>query len=334
MTLLMSVLEQGLIYSIMSLGIYITYKILDFPDLTVDGSFPLGAAVGAAMISRGMNPLLSVLVALLVGALVGICTGVIHVKFKVRDLLAGIIMMTALYTVHLRLAGRANLPIYGHETIFDNGFANGIFQGVLAPYKTLIIVVVITIIVKIALDWYLNTKSGFMLRAVGDNETIVTSCGVDKGMMKIIGLAISNALVTMSGCIYAQQQRFYDASMGPGTMVIGLASVIIGLSLFKKVTFMKVTSSVIIGSIIYKACVAIAIKLGMPSQDLKLITAVLFLVILIVTMDRKRRGRIITDSDSSDGSAAGPGQGSPAVAGSAAGNASSDVKGGGADVRA
>ena len=182
----MSVLEQGLIYAIMALGVYITYKILDFPDLTVDGSFPLGAAIGTAMISRAMDPLLAVFVSLLAGALVGICTGIIHVKFRVRDLLAGIIMMTALYTIHIRIAGRANLPIYGQKTIFDNNLVNGIFRGPLEQYKTLIIIMILALLVKYILDWYLSTKSGFMLRAVGDNETIVISSGVDKGMVKIV----------------------------------------------------------------------------------------------------------------------------------------------------
>ncbi len=302
MDLLLSVLEQGMIYAIMGLGVYITYKILDFPDLTVDGSFPLGAAIGAAMISRGMNPLASVFAALAAGAAVGMCTGIIHVKFKVRDLLAGIIMMTALYTVHIRIAGRANLPIYGRSTIFDNDLVNGIFQGGFSRYKTVVIVLIVMLISKYVLDWYMSTKSGFMLRAVGDNETIVTSMGVDKGTVKILGLAISNALVTMSGCIFAQQQRYYDASMGPGTVVIGLASVIIGTSLFKKVTVWRVTTSVIFGSIIYKACVAIAIKLGLPSTDLKMITAVLFLIILILSMERRRKRTDGTDLYYDDGS--------------------------------
>lgn len=296
MNLLLSVLEQGMIYAIMGLGVYITYKILDFPDLTVDGSFPLGAAIGAAMISRGMNPLLAVFAALAAGAVVGMCTGIIHVKFKVRDLLAGIIMMTALYTVHIRIAGRANLPIYGKDTIFHNSLVDGIFQGPLAQFKTVIIILIVTLISKYVLDWYMSTKSGFMLRAVGDNETIVTSMGVDMGHVKILGLAISNALVTMSGCIYAQQQRFYDAAMGPGTVVIGLASVIIGTSLFKNVSFLRVTSSVVTGSIIYKACVALAIKAGLPSTDLKMITAVLFLIILIISMDRKKKRKQVSDS--------------------------------------
>ena len=172
MGLILSVFEQGMIYAIMGLGVYITYKILDFPDLTVDGSFPLGAAIAAAMISRDMNPLLAVLVACAAGAVVGFLTGLIHVKLKVRDLLSGIIMMTALYTVHLRIAGRANLPIYGKATIFDNGIVNSIFTGPLAQFKTVIIILVVTLIAKYLLDWYLSTQSGFMLRAVGDNETI------------------------------------------------------------------------------------------------------------------------------------------------------------------
>ena len=207
MALVLSVLEQGMIYAIMALGVYITYKILDFPDLTVDGSFPLGAAITAVMITKGVHPLITLVVSFAAGAVVGVLTGVIHVKLKVRDLLSGIIMMTALYTVNLRIAGRA----------------------------------------------------------------------------------ISNGLVTLSGCIYTQQQRYFDVSMGTGTVVIGLASVIIGTSLFKKVTFFRVTTSVVIGSIIYKACVALAISFGLQSTDLKLVTAVLFLIILVVSMDRKKK---------------------------------------------
>lgn len=289
MTLLISVLEQGLIYAIMALGIYITYKILDFPDLTVDGSFPMGAAITALMISRDMNPLLTLPVSFLLGVVFGICTGVIHVKLKVRDLLSGIIMMTALYTVNLRIAGRANLPIYNKTTIFDNEVVNALVPEPLRQYETVLIILIITLIAKYILDWYLRTKSGYILRAVGDNDAIVTAMAVDKGMIKIIGLAIANGLVSLSGCIFAQQQRYFDASMGTGTMVIGLASVIIGTSLFKKITLLRVTSSVVIGSVIYKACVAIAIKFGFQSTDLKLITAVLFLIILVLGRERKRK---------------------------------------------
>ena len=292
MELVISTLEQGMIYGIMALGVYITYKILDFPDLTVDGSFPMGAAITAVMITNGVPAILTLPVCFLVGALAGVLTGLIHVKLKVRDLLSGIIMMTALYTVNLRIAGRANLPIYNMTTLFDNDLVRGVFQGAAAQFANVIIILVITLIMKFILDWYMNTKSGYLLRAVGDNETIVTSMGVDKGTIKIIGLAIANGLVSLSGCIFAQQQRYFDISMGTGTMVIGLASVIIGISLLKKVTFIRVTTSVIIGSIVYKACVAIAIRLGMPSSDLKLITAVLFLIILVLGMDRKKRKKV------------------------------------------
>ena len=278
-----------MIYAIMALGVYITYKILDFPDLTVDGSFPLGAAVTCILISKGVNPYLTIPVSFLAGALVGMITGLIHVKLKVRDLLSGIIMMTALYTVNLRVAGRANLPIYNQENIFDNQFVNTLFPAFLEPYKTAIIILIIMILTKYILDWYMNSQSGFMLRAVGDNETIVTSLGVDKGTIKIIGLSIANGLVCLSGCIFANQQRFFDISSGTGTVVIGLASVIIGTSIFKKITFLRMTSSVIIGSLIYKACVAVAIRVIPASSDLKLVTAVLFLVILVIGTDRKKR---------------------------------------------
>lgn len=288
MTLVLSVLEQGMIYAIMALGIYITYKILDFPDLTVDGSFPMGAAITATLITRGCNPLLTLLISCVAGALVGCLTGLIHVKLKVRDLLSGIIMMTALYTVNLRIAGKANLPIYNMDTIFDNAFIKAVVPESLYPYRTVVIILVIMLLAKYVLDWYMSTKSGYLLRAVGDNDTIVTSMGVDKGMVKIVGLSIANALVSLSGCIFAQQQRFFDVSMGTGTMVIGLASVIIGTSLFKKVTILRVSSSVVIGSVIYKACVAVAIRY-MKSVDLKFVTAALFLIILVLGTERKKK---------------------------------------------
>lgn len=292
MVLLLSVLEQGMIYAIMALGVYITYKILDFPDLTVDGSFPMGAAITAVMISRDVNPLLTLPVCFAAGAGVGVLTGLIHVKLKVRDLLSGIIMMTALYTVNLRIAGKANLPIYNKTTIFDNSLANGIFTGELAVFKTVIVILLITLVSKYLLDWYLSTKSGMLLRAVGDNDRIITSLGVDKGLVKIVGLAIANGLVALGGCIFAQQQRYFDISMGTGTVVIGLASVIIGTSLFRKITILRVTSSVVIGSVLYKGCVALAISLGFESSDLKMITAVLFLAILVIGMDRKRKVKV------------------------------------------
>lgn len=295
MALVISVLEQGLIYAIMALGMYITYKILDFPDMTVDGSFPMGAAITCVLILKGISPVLTLPVCFLAGAFVGMLTGLIHVKLKVRDLLSGIIMMTALYTVNLRIAGKANLPIYNQETIFDNAFVNGILGGGISPYKTTVIILIITVLTKLLLDWYMSTKSGFLLRAVGDNDTIVTSLGVDKGLVKIVGLSIANGLVTMSGGVFAQQQRFFDISVGTGTAVIGLASVIIGTSLFKRLTFLRVTTSVVIGSVIYKGCVALAVRMGLSSSDLKLITAALFLLILVLGMERKKKVKIDAD---------------------------------------
>ena len=219
MTLLISVLEQGMIYAIMALGIYITYKILDFPDLTVDGSFPMGAAIAAVLISKDFNPVLTLPICFLAGAVVGTLTGLIHVKLKVRDLLSGIIMMTALYTVNLRIAGRANLPIYNKVTIFENDLVKSMPEAIL-PFKNVVVIVIITFACKYILDWYLETKAGMLLRAVGDNDKIITSLSVDKGKVKIIGLAIANGLVSLSGCIFAQEQRFFDVSMGTGTMVL------------------------------------------------------------------------------------------------------------------
>ena len=287
MALVISVFEQGFIYAVMALGIYITYKILDFPDLTVDGSFPMGAAIAAIMITKGIPAIITLPVAFLAGGLAGLITGLIHVKLHVRDLLSGIIVMTALYSVNLWIMGKANIPLYNNETIFDNGIVNSIFVGPLADFATSIILLVIVLVVKLILDWYLRTKSGFMLRAVGSNARLVTSMGINKGKIKIIGLVIANGLCTLGGCLYAQEQRYADVSMGTGTMVIGLASVIIGTTLFRKVNFMSVTTSVVIGSVLYKACVAVAVHFLRNANDLKLITSVLFRIIHVVSMDKK-----------------------------------------------
>ena len=281
MSFAVSILEQGLIYGILALGIYITYKILDFPDLTVDGSFPLGAAVTALMITKGANPYLTLPAA-------GICTGLIHVKCKVRDLLSGIIMMTALWTINLRVAGTANVPLFSQKTIFKNDTLDKLLPSGFSAYSTLLIILIIALIVKIILDLYLNTKSGYLLRAVGDNDKLVTAMAKDEGNVKILGLAIANGLCSLAGCIFCQEERVFEISSGTGAMVIGLASVIIGTSIFKKISFVKTTTAVLIGSIIYKACVAIALKNFEP-QDMKLITAVLFLVILVLSMERKKK---------------------------------------------
>ncbi len=282
------ILEQGMIYGILALGLLITYRILDFPDLTVDSSFPLGAAVSAVLTLRGMPPVVTLLCAAGAGALAGLITGVIHVKFKVRDLLSGIITMTGLYSINLRIAGKANVPLFGTDTLFKNGFTKGL-PGWLAPYGTMLIIAVILLLAKELLDLYLKTKAGYLLRAAGDNPAVVTTLSRDQGAVKIIGLMIANALVSLSGAVMCQQQRFFDISMGTGTMVIGLASVIIGTNIFRGVSFMKSTTMVIFGSILYKACVSIAISLGLEATDMRLVTAALFFLILVSSMTRRKK---------------------------------------------
>lgn len=288
MDFVISILEQGLIYGILALGVYITYKILDFPDLTVDGSFPLGGAITAHFLTGGMNPYLTLLLVFAAGAVAGICTGLIHVKCRVRDLLSGIIMMTALWTINLYVAGTANVPLFSQQTIFKNDTLSNIIPEGIQAYTTLIIVIVLIVISKILLDLYLETKSGYLLRAVGDNPTLVTSLAKDQGNVKIVGLAIANGLVSLAGSVFCQEERVFEISMGTGAIVIGLASVIIGTSLFKKLTLLKATSAVLIGSVVYKACVAIALRNFEP-QAMKLITSVLFLVILVLGMERRKK---------------------------------------------
>ncbi|MBE5978646.1 MAG: ABC transporter permease [Paenibacillaceae bacterium] len=289
MSIILGVLEEGLVYAIMALGVYITYKILDFPDLSVDGTFPLGGAVTVTLILAGINPLATLFIAFAIGALAGCITGFIHVKLKVRDLLSGIIVMTALYSVNLRVAGKANVPFFNVSTIFENSLVNRLFPASLSGVSVVVILAVIVFVVKFILDQYLKTRSGYLLRAVGDNETLVTSLAKDRGMVKIVGLAIANGLAALAGSVYCQQKGFFEISMGTGTIVIGLANVIIGTKLFKRIGFVKSTTAVIIGSIIYKACVSFAIFLGMEASDLKLITSVLFLAILVLSNGREKK---------------------------------------------
>lgn len=300
-TIIFGILEEGLVYAIMALGVYITYKILDFPDLSVDGTFPLGAAVTAAGIANGLpfigtiSPVAALFISFTVGALAGCITGLIHVKLKVRDLLSGIIVMTALYSINLRIAGKANLPIFSKETIFSNSFLSAHVPEAASPFIVTIILFVIVMICKVLLDAYLQTRSGYLLRAVGDNDVLVTSLAKDKGLVKIVGLAIANGFAALAGSVYCQQKGFFEISIGTGTMVIGLANVIIGTQLLKRVGFIRSTTAVIIGSIVYKVCVSIALLLNdlhiagldlsipVTASDLKLITSVLFLIILVVS---------------------------------------------------
>ena len=280
--MIIGTVTQGLIYALLSYGIYITYKILDFPDLTVDGSFPLGAAVTAVFLVKGFDPYLTLLIAMAAGALAGLATGLIHVRLKVRDLLAGIITMTALFSINLQIGG-SNLSVErGIDTIFTAPPTMLLFGSVPLMYRKLIVAFILALIFKLLLDAYLKTKSGMLLRAVGDNSALVTSLAKDNGRVKILGLVLANALVALAGAIVCQEQRSFSATMGTGQMIFGLATVIIGTTLFRKLDFVKGTTAVVIGSILYKACIQIAIIAGLPANLLKLVTDVLFLIILVL----------------------------------------------------
>lgn len=280
-SIIIGILEQGLIYAVLALGIYITYEILDFPDLSVDGTFPLGAAVTAMLISNGVNPWFAILGAFIAGALAGMFTGVIHVVFKIKDLLSGIITMTGLYSINMLIAGgKGLLPITKKDTIFNSGVATWIPES-LSKYKTLIIIFVCTLVIKFALDWYLKTKSGLLLRAAGDNPVMVTLIAKNTGFVKIVGLMLCNGLAAVAGSILCQQSRSFDVNSGTGMMVMGLASVIIGISIFGKLPFIKITSMVVLGSIVYKICIALALQFDINQNNLKLFTAMIFLIALI-----------------------------------------------------
>ncbi|SFB02942.1 ABC transporter permease [Clostridium frigidicarnis] len=269
--ILLNILEQGLIFGIMTLGIYITYEMLDFPDLSVDGTFALGAALSAVSLINGFNPFISLLLAMVGGAVAGGITGILNVKLKITNILSGILVMIGLYSINLRIMGKANLPLFNQNTIFKSSINPVIILGALC------------VITKVALDLFFKTKMGFILKGSGDNSQMVTSLGVDVGKIKILGLMLSNSIVALSGGIMAQYQKFSDVSMGTGTIVIGLASLIIGKSIFKKVKF-NVTTVAILGSILYKLSIAVALKLGFPPTDLKLITCVI--VVLALTLNK------------------------------------------------
>ena len=299
--LLISTLTQGLIYALISFGVYITYSILDFPDLGVDGTFPLGAAVTAVLLTRGVSPLATLAAAVAVGALAGLFTGVVHVCLKVRNLLAGIITMTALFSINLQIAG-SNLTVdRSVETIFTASWAESVLGGLNLMERKLVISLVLVIVVKVVLDLYFKTKSGLLLRAVGDNADLVTTLAKDRGAVKILGLVISNALVAFGGCIVCHETRSFSATMGTGQLVYGLAAVIIGVSIIHFYTGTRLarglrnsgplrflgspqgTTAVVLGSVLYKLCIQVAMSLGLPTNMMKLITAALFLLVLVLS---------------------------------------------------
>ena len=270
MDFIITIIEQGLIYGILALGVYITYKILDFPDMTVDGSFPLGAAVAAASIVKGLNPVLALILAMAAGAAAGFITGMIHVKLRVTNLLAGIIVMTGLYSINLRIMGKSNIPLFSVKHLFNGNVS------------AIVVVGVILLIVKLGIDFLLKTKFGFALKALGDNESLIISLGLNEKTLKIYGLMLANSLVALSGAVLAQYQGFADVGMGTGTIITGLASIIIGDALFGKKKAIKISMMVIFGTIIYRTIIALSLKVGMNASDLKLITSALVVIIIFL----------------------------------------------------
>ncbi|GAA0836944.1 ABC transporter permease [Bifidobacterium pullorum subsp. gallinarum] len=273
-------IELGLLYALMALGVYITFRILDFPDLTVDGSFTTGAAIAAILITNGVNPWLATLAAFAGGMVAGICTGLLHTKGKINGLLSGIIMMIALYSINMRIMGKPNISLSQEEIIF----------GSIDP---IYIMLVIVIIGKLLLDAFFRTDLGLALRATGDNKRMIRSFGANTDTTTILGLSISNGLVALSGAVVAQQSSFADIGSGIGMIVIGLASVIIGEAVLGTGSVFRTTLAVICGSIIYRIVVAAAYEIPwLEASDLKLITAVIVIIALVVpTINRAMKQR-------------------------------------------
>lgn len=278
-------LELGSIFAIMSLGLYISYKVLNLPDLTVDGSFTLGCAVSAVMTLSG-HPVIGLILAFISGLLAGLVTGVLTTKLKIASLLAGILTMTGLYSVNLKIMNDSpHISLFDCSTVFTP-------LSVFGEYGVLLFIGVVVIVVTLCLHYFLKTQFGLALRACGDNEEMVKASSIDVDIMKMIGLSLANGLVSLSGAIYAQHQAFSDSQSGTGMMVIGLASIIIGMAFIKKDQIAYQLLAVIVGSIIYRGILTIALQIGIPSTDLKLLSAILVVVALILTKVKMRRKEV------------------------------------------
>lgn len=294
--LILAILEEGFIYGIMAVGVYITYRVLDFPDLSVDGTFPMGACLTAVLISHGMNPWLACLCAFFAGTIAGGVTGLLHVKLHITDLLSGILVMTALWSVNLAtiMGGKATVTIFNSNTIFNSGLAM-FLPNTAARFRVVILAAAVCLLIKYLTDAYLRTRSGLLLRAAGDNAQYVISLGKDPGSMKILGLMIGNGCTALSGSILAQQAGSANVASGTGMVVMALASVIIGTTVFRKVKFMRATSAVVCGAILYKACLAGAMQMGLDTNYLKLLMAVIFTIALVgnqITLGRRKKQHV------------------------------------------
>ncbi|MCE1250911.1 MAG: ABC transporter permease [Comamonadaceae bacterium] len=284
---LFGAVEIGLIFSLVALGVYISFRLLRFPDLTVDGSFPLGGAVCAILISTGTNPWLATLAATAAGAVAGLITGWLNVKLKIMDLLASILMMIALYSINLRVMGGPNVPLINDTTVFTLLQPEGMADYVARPLILLLIVV----LAKLALDWFFATERGLAIRATGSNARMARAQGVNTGAMVLLGMAISNALVGLAGALFAQTQGGADISMGIGTIVIGLAAVIVGESILPSRRIVWATLAVVVGAIVYRFFIAAALNsdfIGLKAQDLNLVTALLVTVALVIPQLKRK----------------------------------------------
>ncbi len=289
LSLLKNVLEEGFVYGVLALGVYITYTILDFPDLSVDGTFPLGACVTAALIAAGVNPLLACVISFVCGAVAGCVTGFLHVVLKIRELLCGILVMTALWSVNLVITGNKSvLPFYDMPTIFNSGLVSLMGEG-LYKYRVMIVAFAVVLLVKVLLDLFLSTKAGLLLRAAGDNAQLVTSLAKDVGSVKILGLAIGNGCAALSGSVLAQQAESANISSGTGMVVLALASVIIGSTVFRRLKGLRSTTAALLGAVLYKACLSLAMQLGLPTSFLKLLMAVILVLALMSDRIRPKR---------------------------------------------
>ena len=289
---LLGAIEIGLIFALAALGVYISFRLLRFPDLPVDGSFPLGGAVCAVMIVAGFNPWIATLGATLAGAAAGLVTGWLNVKLKIMDLLASILMMTALYSINLRVMNGPNVPLIAEPTLFTQLQPDSMADYVLRPLVLLVIVV----LAKLLLDWFFATERGLAIRATGSNARMARAQGINTGAMVLLGMAISNALVGLAGALFVQTQGGADISMGIGTIVIGLAAVIVGESILPSRRIIWATLAVVLGAIVYRFFIAAALNsdfIGLKAQDLNLITAVLVTLALVLPqLKRKLNARV------------------------------------------
>ena len=282
-------LSQGVLWGLMALGVYITYRILDIADLTVDGSFATGGAVCAVCVVNGVDPILSLLLATIAGAIAGFITGFLHTKCEIPAILAGILTQIGLYSINLRIMGRSNTPLLKSETLFKNISE---MTGLSSTWTALIIGIIVSVVIVAILYWYFGTEIGSAIRATGNNEQMVRALGVNTSVTKILGLMIGNALISLSGALVTQSQGYADIKMGIGAIVIGLASIVIGEVIFgQKGNFAFRLTSIIVGSIIYRIIVAVVLQMGMNTDDLKLLTAILVAIALSVPVFISKRNQ-------------------------------------------